>query len=289
MTSFVRDVATCGVLSGAIGCTIPYPFDVVRTRQQANVTNEVRVTRAAWNIWKSSGFLHLFKGYSCSILFYCPASAIYYCAYEYSRHRIKRSYKSCSDPILECISGFVANTTGMLLWTPMDNIAQKCQCGDKSDTPRKVTRQILQQEGFHGFYRGFSASALSLGPQCALFWGLYESSRRSIQFGEESTLTQLICATFAATGSVFLTNPIDVVRCQIQTDQSDGRINRAARKSIARAVRTVAKNEGLMNMLFKGLRARCLVVVPDFVAGIVSFEFAFQKLTGSCRSVSYDF
>jgi len=283
----VQEIATCGMFSGAIGLTLPYPFDVVRTRQQANVTSEIRVSRALFNLYKSSGFFHLFKGYSCSILFYCPASAIYYCAYENSRRKMRLQYRQCSESFLEGIAGFVAISAGMLLWTPMDNIAQKCQCGDKSVTPKRVTRDILKSEGVSGFYRGFNASVLAAGPQCALFWSLYESSKRAIApFHSECPSTQFASALFAATGSVFLTNPIDVVRCQIQTDVAGGTVHRASKESIFRVIGTVVKQEGMRNLWFKGLRARCLVVVPDYVTGILSFEFAFEKFTGFYRGVA---
>jgi len=284
--SCIKEIATSGVFSGAIGVTLPYPFDVVRTRQQANVISEIRVSRALFNLYKSSGFFHLFKGYSCSILFYCPASAIYYCAYENSRRKMRLRFRNCSESFLEGVAGFIAISTGMLLWTPMDNIAQKCQCGGKSDTPSRIARQILKSEGFRGFYRGFNASVLSAGPQCGLFWSLYESSKRAISpFYHECPTTQFVCALLGATGSVFLTNPIDVVRCQIQTDVAGGSVHLASKESICRAIKTVVKKEGLRNLWFKGLRARCLVAVPDYVAGILTFEFAFQQLTGFHRDV----
>lgn len=284
MSVFKFDVAKSAVISGFVGVTVPYPFDVVRTRQQANVMSESQVSRALVRLWKTLGVRSFYKGWSCSISFYVPASVVYYLTYESSRKALC-SRVSCGESFLEAVSGFSAMTAGLMLWTPMDNIAQKCQCGPTSQTPRRVLCSILQTEGISGLYRGMSASVLSNGPQCALFWALYESTKRGLSklTNKDSTQTQLASAMFSSWASVVLTNPIDVVRCQIQTDQVGGKISKAASKSTWDGFKLVFKNEGFRSLVSKGLRARCMVVIPDYVLGIMSFETAFTAITGHTR------
>ncbi|KAJ1417807.1 Mitochondrial carrier protein [Sesbania bispinosa] len=76
----------CGTISGALGATCVYPLQVIRTRLQAQPTNDSSAYKgmcdAFWRTFQHEGFRGFYKGLFPNLLKVVPAASITYMVYE---------------------------------------------------------------------------------------------------------------------------------------------------------------------------------------------------------------
>jgi len=118
----------------------------------------------------------------------------------------------------------------------------------------RSTVYVVFGSGLLGFYRGFSISMMTYGPQASLFWTIFGSAenRLSKLYMRDNNSQHMLHATSAGISSI-LTNlvitPLDTVRCRYQLNPE------------ARSIRTICtdlfRNEGFRGF-YKGWAARTL-------------------------------
>jgi len=121
-------------------------------------------------------------------------------------------------------------------------------------------REIAQQEGLGGFYRGVGAGVGQIVPYMGIFFAIYETLREPITdlnlpFGAGDVLTGGIASVTAKT-VVF---PFDLIRKRLQvqgpTREKYVHKNIPVYKGVFRTMKDIVKNEGKRG-LYRGLTVR---------------------------------
>lgn len=102
----VGHLAFSTFFSSFLGNTIPYPFDVIRCRQQLNVARK-GIWRTGLTMARKHGVRSFFRGYVCSLALYWPGEFFYYGTYRYLSKAMKRKHRS--EMFCECVGGTVAS------------------------------------------------------------------------------------------------------------------------------------------------------------------------------------
>jgi len=280
------ETALSGGVSGLISVAIPYPLDTIRCRQQANIASRTSMCRVARTLLEQSGPRVLYKGITTQLCFHVPAQALYFCTYERTSSLLKKQLPNDSI-LVEGLAGAWATVAGYTLWTPMDNICQRCQTSNNfQKTGWYIFKQIITNEGCRGFYIGFGTSLLAEIPMVSLFWILYERLKIATksQFGSEWGSVSF-SSLLAGTVATLLSNPIDVVKTQLQLSGSGGpqALRNVEQQSAWVFARGVIRKHSLRRLVCAGIGARLLTVVPEFVISVNCFEQVKRIL---CRELS---
>lgn len=226
-----------------------YPFNLIKTRlfvqQQTNVYNGT--ADAFRKIIQLEGLQGLYKGFLFST-FGMISGQLYITTYEVVRSQLK-GYRS---EIKGLIAGGVATLAGQTVTVPIDVVSQIMMMQgqvvkrgvaqyvvvknvdyiipQKEGTIKlkgalNIMKDILQQEGIQGLYRGYHVSLLTYAPNSALWWSFYTGFfRKSMEsdFLASSKVPvpviQALCGTCSALVASTLTNPLDVFRTRYQVE-----------------------------------------------------------------------
>ena len=257
-------VAGSGLVSGVVGVTVPYPFNVVRCLQQTAHASSTSVVKSLLHVVRHQGvFTGLFRGYFSAVGLYGPATSLFYLTYIKSSEVFYRATKN--DTLSNFSAGLAANVAASVLWTPMDNIVQRMWVSQRSAS--EVAGDIYARGGLPGFWRAYTSTLGVWSPLVAVFFATYEFAiqemNNSAVFSRYPGLTTIAAGATSASVAVFCTNPLDVIRVryQISTDSTPWR----------ETFLSTIRREGL-KLFSIGLRARMLAVVPDMTVGISIFE-----------------
>ncbi|KAG6489631.1 hypothetical protein ZIOFF_050906 [Zingiber officinale] len=200
-------------------------------------------------IWRSEGFIGLFKGNGTNCARIIPNSAVKFFTYEQaSRFLGSKASKFCGftggnpatvatisedaqlTPVLRLGAGACAGIIGMSSTYPMDMVRGRITVQtDKS--PRQyrgmihALATIYREEGFRSLYRGWLPSVIGVIPYAGLNFGVYESLKdwliKTNPYGlaEDSELnisTKLACGATAGIAGQTFAYPLDVIRRRMQ-------------------------------------------------------------------------
>ena len=262
-------VAGSGLMSGIVGLSVPYPFNVVRCLQQTQPETSPSVVKAMRHVARSQGVRGLYRGIGTALCLYGPATSLFYLSYINSHDALMRW--TGNEATSSFFAGMTANVFGTLLWTPMDNIIQRSWVSQKR--PVTVIRDIYNRAGLGGFWRAYFATLGVWTPLCGVFFMAYEEILKLLggfKFFEDNEHVGVFGASAAAASfAVLCTNPIDVCRTRYQIGTTVDWLS-VAKKAI--------HSEG-WKLLTIGLRARLLAIVPDMTVGISVFEVRTTRLS----------
>eukprot|EP00040_Diaphanoeca_grandis_P031122 m.185603 g.185603 ORF g.185603 m.185603 type:complete len:216 (-) comp32237_c0_seq18:362-1009(-) len=165
---------------------------------------------------------------------------------------------------------------------PADVLSQRLMVEGQHNTrstsavrTKPLIKQIFAQEGWRGFYRGYKISLMTFAPSSGIFWALYGVTRRWQTRGwqpddptpslSSTMFQQAIASAFAGSVSAVATNPLDVVKTNIQLNAV------GCGSSISQTAAALSKREGL-RWLTKGLSGRILHNATNSVILIVGYE-----------------
>lgn len=227
-------------------------------------------------IVSSEGFSGLYKGFMINT-FQVVSGIGYLITYEKVRHLVGQ-YVTNDNRVKGLIGGGVGSLVSQTIVTPFDIISQHMMVisGDtrnKSQGSRKfssfanpllikrseslryglsiaVVRELYRTDGLAGFYRGYFASLGTYVPSSACWWMFYPIYTDLISnFLPPSQTSHMLIQVMAGTSSgmtvTALTNPLDVIRANIQVQ----------RTSFSTAVQRLWQEERF-RLLAKGLSAR---------------------------------
>ena len=219
-----------------------YPFSLIKTRlfMQSRKAMYTGTLDAFHQVLKHEGVSGLYKGFVASS-FSLLSGQLYITSYQL----IRGWMEGYSSEVKGFVGGFTASVVGQSVTVPSDVIAQKLmmqgQIGrstllhNTQATAKHVklkgtvtiTREIYQQEGLIGFYRGYWISLMTYAPNSALWWFFYSAFfNMTINHKLHETLPlpclYVICGISAGVSSAVLTNPLDVLRTRFQVRFSHG-------------------------------------------------------------------
>ncbi|KAM3134187.1 hypothetical protein pb186bvf_013705 [Paramecium bursaria] len=114
--------------------------------------------------------------------------------------------------------------------------------------------QIMREEGFKGFYKGYQATAVAVPLFNAFFFPIYKYNKEWYSTkGIEGSLNHLLATITTGFVCDFLTNPLWLIRTRMQTQYLHDPVN-IKYKNVPQALILVYQEEGFLS-LYKGLSA----------------------------------
>ncbi|KAF7690094.1 calcium-binding mitochondrial carrier protein SCaMC-1 [Silurus meridionalis] len=172
-----------GSLAGATAQTAIYPMEVMKTRLTLRKTGQYSgMFDCARKILKKEGLKAFYKGYVPNILGIIPYAGIDLAVYETLKNTwLSRYAKDSVNPgilvLLGC--GTISSTCGQLASYPLALIRTRMQAqasveGSEQVSMGKLTKKILEKDGFFGLYRGILPNFLKVIPAVSISYVVYE-------------------------------------------------------------------------------------------------------------------
>eukprot|EP00041_Stephanoeca_diplocostata_P011797 m.194981 g.194981 ORF g.194981 m.194981 type:complete len:307 (+) comp18673_c0_seq1:316-1236(+) len=260
-----------------------YPAKLIRVRLQAQQGNSVY--SGAIDAFKKikareGGPRALFKGFSVNC-FGVFASQVYITTFEWSRAASRPYFDS--EIVRNLGAGVAAALASQCITVPVDVVSQrlmvhgqnlaKAESGTLS--ARTVASRIVRAESIWGFFKGYTASLLTIVPTSGLIWALYGKFRAlQLHAGSDdvsqslgrNALNQALASAAASGCTAMFTNPLEVVKTQIQVNAKLGEP-----VSIRGTLKELVLTEGL-RALTKGLTARVVHMTLNTTILMVAYE-----------------
>lgn len=132
------------------------------------------------------------------------------------------------DPVYlwsSLIAGVGSGALSSVICAPLDLIRTRLQVrGDlnmPSSTLRQAFTEIMEKEGWRGYFRGLGASLMTVPAFWGVYFPLYDDMKRRWVVSQPDTPQSLVhcgSAVFAGGVSDFICNPLFVVRTRLQTE-----------------------------------------------------------------------
>ena len=176
-----------GSWAGFVISFVLTPMELIKCRQQMEGVGKKVSSTKGWLMTKqviqTQGIRGLFKANTLTIIREVPANAVYFAAYVYFKNAMK---PKLGDGGLNTV--IVGGIAGLLSWVvsyPQDVVKTRIQC-DVTNMYKKhkffndsgildCWKKIYKNEGFGGFWKGFSACALRATFAEAVTFTVYDS------------------------------------------------------------------------------------------------------------------
>lgn len=276
----MTNVLLAGGIGGAIGDSVIYPLDMVKTRQQGapNVLKYKTMSRASWTILREEGLRKgVYGGYSPAIIGAFPATMLFFGTYEYIK-RLFINRWGVPETLTHLTAGFLGDFVSSVIYVPSEVLKTRMQLQGRHNNPHfdsgynyrgltDAVRTIVRSEGPGALLYGYKATLIRDLPFSALQFAFYEEFHRWAQefVGRNRDMgISLELGTGALAGGLagVITTPLDVVKTRIQTQHNDPKIAPSTSSkpvtlsnSTVGALRTVYKLEGVAGV-FSGVGPR---------------------------------
>lgn len=262
----MRDVLIAGGLGGAIGDSVIYPLDTIKTRQQgaANIAKYANMWGATKSILRDEGLRYgIYRGYLSALLGSFPSTMLFFGAYETTK-RTMAEHSGISAPLIHLTAGFLGDLAASVVYVPSEVLKTRFQLqgpynnkffysGYNYKGLTDAVSTIIRTEGTPALFYGYKATLIRDLPFSALQFAFYEEFHaQAMRYrGSRDIGLPLELATGAAAGGLagVITTPLDVVKTRIQTQTTD------KIKSTVQGLRLIVKNEGILR-LFSGVGPR---------------------------------
>lgn len=180
-----------GAIARTIAVTMISPIELFRTRLQATtaVNDFKHVLDGVRNMVLKDGSKALWRGLPPTLWRDVPFSAIYWMGYEECKHFLeanKANHSSLlmSDLQVTFLAGALSGMFAAAVTTPFDVAKTRRQVDAGRDLPSlndhrvpAILRQIYQQDGLRGLFRGITPRVAKIGPSCAIMISSYEMGK----------------------------------------------------------------------------------------------------------------
>lgn len=153
----------------------------------------------------------------------CLAHALYFSVFENFKILLGVD-RTGHHPLPAAVCGAAAALSHDLCMTPFDTVKQRMQLGHYNNVGHCL-RTIVSTEGFKALYVSLPTTLLMNLPYGCIMVAVNESSRKIFNpSGEYNMSTTLLSGGIAGAVASFLTNPLDVIKTKLQT-QNLGPLN----------------------------------------------------------------
>ncbi|KAF9116585.1 mitochondrial aspartate-glutamate transporter agc1 [Mortierella sp. AM989] len=270
-----------GSISGAVGATVVYPIDLVKTRmqnQRSKIVGELLYKNSIdcfKKVIKNEGVLGLYRGLGPQLVGVAPEKAI-----KLTMNDLVRRYLSDKNGNItlpgELIAGGVAGGSQVVFTNPLEIVKIRLQvAGEAAKTlegPRPGAIAIVRNLGIVGLYKGASACLLRDIPFSAIYFPVYAHLKKDLfKEGPEHKLTigeLLMAGAAAGMPAAYFTTPADVIKTRLQVEAKKGQ---SSYNGIRDAARKIYQEEGF-RAFFKGGPARIFRSSPQFGTTLMVYE-----------------
>ncbi|CAG8553598.1 31798_t:CDS:2 [Gigaspora margarita] len=280
-----------GSIAGAVGATVVYPIDLVKTRmqnQRSKVVGELLYRNSIdcfKKVVQNEGLVGLYSGLGPQLVGVAPEKAIKLTVNDFMRSLFKNKDTGFIPLHYEILSGGIAGGCQVIFTNPLEIVKIRLQIqgevAKNIDIPRKSAVQIVKELGLFGLYRGASACLLRDIPFSGIYFSTYAHLKKDL-FGETpdkkcSIIELLIAGAAAGMPAAYLTTPADVIKTRLQVETRKGQ---TSYNGIFDACRKIFREEGF-KAFFKGGPARILRSSPQFGTTLMVYEILQRLLPWS--------
>ncbi|KAG0322380.1 mitochondrial aspartate-glutamate transporter agc1 [Linnemannia gamsii] len=270
-----------GSISGAVGATVVYPIDLVKTRmqnQRSKVVGELLYKNSIdcfKKVVKNEGALGLYRGLGPQLVGVAPEKAIKLTMNDLVRRNLTDKNGNISFTA-ELIAGGVAGGSQVVFTNPLEIVKIRLQVAGEAakslDAPRPGAVAIVRNLGIIGLYKGASACLLRDIPFSAIYFPVYAHLKKDV-FKESPehrlAISELLIAGAAAgMPAAYFTTPADVIKTRLQVEAKKGQ---SSYNGIRDAARKIYAEEGF-RAFFKGGPARIFRSSPQFGTTLMVYE-----------------
>lgn len=267
-----------GGFAGAVGATVVYPIDLVKTRMQ-NQREGSRLyanSRDCFNkIIEKEGWKGLYRGLGPQLIGVTPEKAIKLVVNDILRDTFGQTDSNELNVSLEILAGCGAGASQVVFTNPIEIVKIRLQVAGEiaiqTGEKPKGAWGICKELGLAGLYKGASACFLRDIPFSGIYFPLYGKFKKMLRKENETMdgpWNMLLAGSAAGAIAASSTTPIDVVKTRLQVAARKGQDTYA---NILDCFIKIGKQEG-WKAFFKGVTPRTLRSSPQFGVTLLTYE-----------------
>lgn len=268
---------TLGSIAGAVGATVVYPIDLVKTRMQNQRTGSFIgeiAYRNSWDCFKKvirhEGVLGLYRGLLPQLMGVAPEKAIKLTVNDFVRDKFTDKQGVISK-YAEVLAGGCAGASQVVFTNPLEIVKIRLQVAGEIAGGAKVRAlSVVRDLGLFGLYKGARACLLRDVPFSAIYFPTYAHTKAMFadEDGYNHPLTLLAAGAIAGVPAASLVTPADVIKTRLQVVARSGQ---TTYKGVWDATKKIMAEEG-PHAFWKGTAARVLRSSPQFGVTLVTYE-----------------
>ncbi|SSD60964.1 related to Mitochondrial aspartate-glutamate transporter AGC1 [Saccharomycodes ludwigii] len=274
-----------GSIAGCIGATAVYPIDMVKTRMQAQRTNDLYKNSIDCfvKILRREGIKGIYSGLGPQLIGVAPEKAIKLTVNDYMRNTFTDTKTGNIKVYQELLSGAMAGACQVIFTNPLEIVKIRLQVKNEYKGGAGITAtSIIRKLGLTGLYKGVLACSLRDIPFSAIYFPTYAHIKKDLfnfdpkdknKRSKLETWELLTSGSLAGIPSAYLTTPFDVIKTRLQIVPKSGETKYTG---IIHAAKTILREESFKSF-FKGGGARVLRSSPQFGFTLAAYEI-FQNL-----------
>lgn len=248
-----------GGVAGAVGATVVYPLDTIKTRMQAQSTEEgveplyKDEIDCLKQLVVKEGPASLYSGLVPQLIGIAPEKAMKLTVNEALLSSLEAMMPGARVWALEFIAGGGGGASQVVFTNPMEIVKVRLQT-QKEGLPKKALWTIVKELGVKGLYEGAGVTLARDVPSSAIFFACYTLLRQ--YYPDQSFLAGAI----ASIPATIVVTPMDIIKTRLQKEPAPGELKYT---DWWECLQDIVNNEG-PQALFKGSLLRVLRTSPQF-------------------------
>lgn len=266
-----------GSVGGAVGATVVYPIDLVKTRMQNQRTGsfigELMYSNSfdcLKKVIRHEGFFGLYRGLVPQLMGVAPEKAIKLTVNDFVRDKFMD--KNGNLPVYgEIISGACAGGSQVIFTNPLEIVKIRLQVAGEIAGGSKVKAwTVVKELGLFGLYKGARACFLRDVPFSAIYFPMYAHTKAKLadEGGYNTPLSLLFSGAIAGVPAAALVTPADVIKTRLQVVAREGQTTYTGLLDCAKKI---YREEGA-RAFWKGASARVFRSSPQFGVTLFTYE-----------------
>ncbi|KAK2643207.1 hypothetical protein Ddye_024970 [Dipteronia dyeriana] len=184
------------------------------------------------------------------------------------------------------IAGSIAGSVEHMAMFPVDTVKTHMQairsCPIQSVGVRQALKSILKTEGPAGLYRGIGAMGLGAGPAHAVYFSVYEASKKFLSGGNpNNSAAHAVSGVFATVSSDAVFTPMDMVKQRLQLG------NNSTYTGVRDCIKKVLREEGF-GAFYASYRTTVLMNAPFTAVHFTTYEATKRGLSEISPEIAGD-
>lgn len=278
-----------GTAGGAATVAVGQPLDTIKVKMQSFPELYPSSVKCFQKTLSQDGVRGLYAGTVPALVANVAENSVLFCAYGVCQRVVQKLVRKPNvqelSPLDNASAGFLAAFFSSLTLCPTELVKCKLQSMRESAQVKgatsqagigtwQLTRQIYRQDGFLGFFKGFSATLVREMPGYFCFFGGYEGARHLLTPPGKTKDEIGVARTIVSGGvggtclwlSIF---PADVIKSRIQISGSN--------EPALSVARSIMRTEGIL-ALYNGLGPTLLRTFPATGALFLAYEYTRKTL-----------
>ncbi|GAB2216466.1 hypothetical protein Droror1_Dr00024240 [Drosera rotundifolia] len=277
-----------GGVAGAMSKTCTAPLARLTILFQVQGMHADLATMRKTNLWlearrvlNEEGARAFWKGNLVTVAHRIPYSSVSFYSFERYKHLLQSfpgvdSSSETSQFVLRLAGGLLAGVTASTATYPLDLVRTRLAAQTNVIYYRGIwhtLRTITREEGILGLYKGLGATLMSVGPNLAISFAVYETLKTQWQIhrpNDSTMLVSLACGSVSGLASSTVVFPLDLMRRRMQLEGAGGRAC-VYNSGVFGAFRKVIRTEGWRG-LYRGILPEYCKVVPSVSIVFMTYE-----------------